>query len=68
MNIFLVNGRRDKAKAGARAEASPKSRPGEPKITELYLLEALSPYVIASLRVKSLFGLLGATKLYRGFF
>ncbi len=67
LNIFLVDSRRDGAKAKVEAGTRAKSGPREPKIVKIGLFKALSPYVIASLGVKSPSGLLRVAKPHRRF-
>ncbi len=67
LNISSVDSRETRSRARARAGAGPKSGPKEPGVVELGLLRALLPCAIASLRVKSLPGSLGAAKPHRRF-
>lgn len=64
----MIDSRRGKARAKARAEADLKSRLGEPGVVKPDLFGASSPYTVALLGIKSLFGLLEAIIPCKRFF
>lgn len=66
LNIFLIDGRRSKARAGV--ETSPKSGPKKPEIAEPDPFRTLSPYVVALLGARSPSGLLKAAEPYKRFY